>query len=287
MNKCVYYHADKNGVPFYVGKGTIYRAFKKEMSEGNPSSVRTGRGSAYSLKVRELEFNYDVFIIKDGLTEKQATELEIEVFEDFSSKFKLTNARKPFKEVDMSKDFLEKWVKYDETSSTKLRWIAEHTFGGNRLGKDAGGPVNRGRSKCMTVRINSVAYYVHRVIMVLFGFDVKDKVVDHIDGDRSNNNISNLRVIERSDNNKNTSMHPSNSSGVSGVHPHWIRGFKRWIATWTDEFGKRRSKCFSVIKYGEPEAFKLACEYRAKQLIRLENFGIFYSKRHGLKEHQL
>lgn len=61
-----------------------------------------------------------------------------------------------------------------------------------------------------------------------------------------------------------------NQSGVVGVRRHrqkdrhgdfeyhyWV-----WVAQWTDGHGRRRTRSFSVEKYGESEAFRLACEAR-------------------------
>ena len=41
--------------------------------------------------------------------------------------------------------------------------------------------------------------------------------VDHIDNDKSNNNIANLRWATRAENNQNASMRKDNTSGVKGV----------------------------------------------------------------------
>ena len=53
-------------------------------------------------------------------------------------------------------------------------------------------------------------------------------------------------------------MQSNNSSGISGVR----RGKTAWSATWV-ESGKQQHRSFAVEKFGEPEAFKLACRARA------------------------
>src|SRR5690606_41596588 len=42
--------------------------------------------------------------------------------------------------------------------------------------------------------------------------------VDHIDGDRSNNRLSNLRHASRSENNWNIKLDPRSTTGVKGVY---------------------------------------------------------------------
>lgn len=51
----------------------------------------------------------------------------------------------------------------------------------------------------------------------------------------------------------------NNKSGISGVR----RGKTAWSATWTEN-GKQFHRSFAVEKFGEEEAFKLACKARAE-----------------------
>ncbi len=52
--------------------------------------------------------------------------------------------------------------------------------------------------------------------------------IDHIDGDRSNNRISNLRDVSTTENRRNSRMRHSNKSGTTGVC--WITKTKKWRA---------------------------------------------------------
>ncbi|MDQ3321643.1 MAG: AP2 domain-containing protein [Acidobacteriota bacterium] len=51
----------------------------------------------------------------------------------------------------------------------------------------------------------------------------------------------------------------NNTSGISGVR----RGKTAWSATWVEN-GKQQHRSFAVEKFGEDEAFKLACQARAE-----------------------
>ena len=70
-------------------------------------------------------------------------------------------------------------------------------------------------------------YYLHRLAWLYIN-GVEPKFIDHIDGDRSNNSISNLRSIDKKVNHKNMKKPKSNTSGCSGVYMHPVN--KRWIA---------------------------------------------------------
>jgi hypothetical protein len=75
----------------------------------------------------------------------------------------------------------------------------------------------------------------------------------------------------------------NNSSGVAGVYRthqsvvrfcvedgEWYKYTQPyWVAAWTETDGKRHSKKFSVKKYGEGKAKKLAREYRWEMVQQL------------------
>ena len=70
-------------------------------------------------------------------------------------------------------------------------------------GNQVGWQDKRGYWSC---RFQNIVYKVHRIVYKMFhGRDPGDKVIDHRDGDPSNNRIDNLRCVSRSANSKNTS----------------------------------------------------------------------------------
>lgn len=71
-------------------------------------------------------------------------------------------------------------------------------------------------------------YLMHRLVWAWhYGSWPKDQL-DHIDHDRSNDRIENLREVTRAENMKNMSMSKNNTSGVTGVH--WHKQHKKWAA---------------------------------------------------------
>lgn len=73
------------------------------------------------------------------------------------------------------------------------------------------------------------SYGVHKLIwMYHFGDIPNDKVVDHIDGNPSNNHIKNLRLATISENKLNSKLSKLNTSGCVGVVYRPERG--TWVA---------------------------------------------------------
>lgn len=86
---------------------------------------------------------------------------------------------------------------------------------GRRIGAAAGSRHNRGYR---SIEIQGKGYLAHRVAWLLtYGVWPKEQI-DHINGDRSDNRISNLREVSNSLNCQNKrAARSDNSSGVMGV----------------------------------------------------------------------
>jgi len=79
---------------------------------------------------------------------------------------------------------------------------------------------------------------------------------------------------------RNTRMHRSNTSGVTGVC--LVNNKRSWLAHYTNEAGKLVTKSFSITKYGNEEAFKRACECREIWVKSLVGTDFEYGQFHGL-----
>lgn len=67
-----------------------------------------------------------------------------------------------------------------------------------------------------------------------------------------------------------TIVRRNNTSGIPGVGLFKrANGSERWIAFWVDENGRKRSRTFSVLTYGNRKAKQLAVAERKRQLERL------------------
>ena len=86
---------------------------------------------------------------------------------------------------------------------------------------------------------------LHRLVWIYHHGNIgKDIVLDHIDRDRLNNSIDNLRVVSLRDNAINRGIHSNNKSGFSGVH--WLDNKQQWRARISISNGKRKEKCFKT-----------------------------------------
>jgi hypothetical protein len=84
-----------------------------------------------------------------------------------------------------------------------------------RAGQKAGWKTDNGY---LRVDIDGKKYYVHRVVWVYHNGDCGDYLIDHIDGDKTNNQISNLRLSNKSLNGFNRRKARSDSeSSLIGV----------------------------------------------------------------------
>ena len=111
---------------------------------------------------------------------------------------------------------------------------------------------------------------VHRLIAETFipnPLNLPD--VDHINHNRTDNRLENLRWVTGSDNTRNMSMSKKNTSGEQGVCFHKPK--KTWLACWTNNEGKQKQIYFSIKKYGNTQAKQLAIDYRKKIVDELYN----------------
>lgn len=77
------------------------------------------------------------------------------------------------------------------------------------------------------IMIDKKMYRYHRIIY-LHHHGWMSKYVDHIDGDKLNNKIENLRSCTSSQNNYNRIIQKNNKSGAKGVH--WSTHHNKWYA---------------------------------------------------------
>lgn len=77
-------------------------------------------------------------------------------------------------------------------------------------------------------RIFGVVLYAHRVVWAYVHGVWPDGVIDHVNGDPSDNRICNLRVVTHAENMRNMRLSERNTSGVCGVYRHKPSG--KWIA---------------------------------------------------------
>ena len=177
---------------------------------------------------------------------------------------------------------------YDESSPTYLR-RSNAVWGGmgHKILQMSAGSVAGGMHKSdiaySYVVFNGKTMVVHRVIWEIFNGDIaKGNIIDHLDGDRRNNNITNLRSITRKENSRNKKRVAHNATGVTGIRRHCTRGVNfYWAAGWRDIKGNSKTKYFSINKFGDDAAKTMAIDYRIAAIEQLNAAGAGYTLRHG------
>lgn len=103
-----------------------------------------------------------------------------------------------------------------------------------RAGTIAGGvnPVDGYRY----LRISGRSYAAHRIVWLMM-YGEMPVTIDHIDGNRDNNRLANLRNVTRRENARNKAMYSANKSGVTGVS--WKSRNKKWVVQITDRHGSK------------------------------------------------
>lgn len=173
---------------------------------------------------------------------------------------------------------------YDETSKTFLRWKIEIRAGKNLnvvkvpLNSEAGSVNSKGYYQVVRKGMN---YKVHRVIWELFNGPIPEGfVIDHLDGNSVNNNITNLALKTVAENTRNSKRNIRNTSGVAGVS-YVCTGY--WRAQW--HMGdKIESRYFSIKIHGNEIAKQLAIIARNEGIHKLNNLGYNYTERHGTND---
>lgn len=123
------------------------------------------------------------------------------------------------------------------------------------------GTKKRGDYGYTVLKINGVAYLAHRVIWALWHGSFSQQDIDHIDGNPSNNHISNLRECsEDFHNQRNRKRNSNNTSGQMGVV--WRADRSRWIAVYYEDRGDRTvaKKLGSFLNFDEAVQCRLKWE---------------------------
>lgn len=266
---CVYIYKDEAGLIRYIGNGSIKRVTSKDRSR----------------VVRELMeqpgFSYE--ILKDGLTKLEAVTLENEYLAKYLNKkqdgWDLLNVSGPSKPKEISYEYFSKYLEYDETSPSCLKWIVDRASGKDgvilkaKVGDSAGG-LDR-RSGYYIVRLNKSNYPAHRIVWCLQNKQdlPVTLLIDHINRIRSDNRISNLRATTARTNNINSVR--NNKSGVRGVS--YDSSQNNYRAFVMDDSGKEIHKRFRPKDYANSleEAFKAAVAWRKEmELLHYDNHKI-------------
>jgi len=150
----------------------------------------------------------------------------------------------------MVQDEIEKWIGenylYSPTDGTLTR---ANSRGRWSAGAEVGTCV--GKRGYKTILIKGKRLYVHRVLFYMHHGEWPE-FVDHIDGDKTNNSLSNLRSVDRSTNAKNIyKPHVDTESGHLGVLKRKDTG------KWSVRFQGKSIGCYNELREAV-KAYELA-----------------------------
>lgn len=118
-----------------------------------------------------------------------------------------------------------------------------------------------------TGRFGKTTFLAHRAAWAVYYGEWPKGQIDHINGNKADNRIANLRVVSGSINCRNKTQRKDNSSGFAGVS--WKASCKRWQVSAPDqEGGQRYVGIFPTIE-----------EAVAARLNAIEGMG--FTERHG------
>lgn len=258
----VYHHIDDAGNVRYVGSGKETRA--------NSKYANSGRGKIYADFINNQN-NLTVKIIARGLSKADSINLETQEYHKYASSGLLLNARRPNSVKQLpTRTELQKVLKIDETSKSGLKWNSN--VGRKIKAESDAGSINNSTGYYI-VKLFGKKYQAHRLVMVLAGYYLKEvAIVDHIDGCRTNNKLSNLRVCSTAENSKNR-RHPQNKQkivsspdGVQHIIPMGVKRRKNSFIAFIKDAkiklpngsSKQVQHSFSISKLGFDEALSQA-----------------------------
>lgn len=120
---------------------------------------------------------------------------------------------------------LRELLEYDAKEGV-LRWRVKQ-----RNGSEAGsiaGCVDAANGGYRKIRIGQRLYLSHRLIWFMEKGRWPKEEIDHINGDRSDSRLENLRLATRGQNRCNAKLPSTNTSGAKGIY--WDKQLRKWRA---------------------------------------------------------
>lgn len=117
---------------------------------------------------------------------------------------------------------------------------------------------------------NTKNYFIHRLVAFAFIDNPNNyQHIDHINHNRKDNGVHNLRWVSDSKNQTHRNKAKNNTSGIIGVCK---KSDNTWNALWHDDNYVQHKKSFYIPKYGEAKAKELAINTRKRMMQKYEKY---------------
>ena len=123
----------------------------------------------------------------------------------------------------ITQDYLHEFFHYDSETGvfSRKKRTGSSTHVGDIVGSDNG-------SGYLVICLKSRLYYAHRIAWLYVYGEMPCRNIDHINGNRADNRICNLRLVNQSQNVANSKLSKANTSGCKGVT--WRKDTNKWAA---------------------------------------------------------
>lgn len=218
---CVYVHKDADGNVRYVGSGLEIRAFQK--SNRNKEHL-----AAFDFLTKE--------IISKNLSKSESEDLEQELITKYWETGHLLNKRKTVaKPYIIEYEIVSEFLDINTESPSGLSWKCNVYSGLNKpqvCAGDFAGSLSKS-SGYYVVGLKGKLYLAHRLVWCLHNKqDVPTNLkIDHINNDKLDNSIDNLRLVNSQLNALNRKLSKNNTSGFQGVN--WHSRDLVWVAQYS------------------------------------------------------
>jgi hypothetical protein len=130
------------------------------------------------------------------------------------------------------------------------------------------------------VKFGKGTFVAHRIVWEMhYGQIPTGHQIDHIDGDKLNNKVENLRLVTPSVNSRNKAKRQNSKTGHQGITFFSNgAGCYYYEVQWTDSNLVKQRKKFSVLQLGKEKALEAAVEF--KESLREKLIGAGYTERH-------
>lgn len=123
----------------------------------------------------------------------------------------------------ITQDELKELLHYNPDTGI-FTWLTSRA---NKINKgDIAGGINK--QGYIRLKINNIEYKAHRLVWLYMTGEMPKEFIDHINGVKTDNRWCNLREATNAENNRNTGLPPTNTSGYKGISLN--KKTNRWIA---------------------------------------------------------